>query len=106
MDEMAKIEHPFTLQMLKLKVGEICQGRLTPLNDGIPRDSWLYWFKERHPHLVMIKPQGLEVARAKGMNPATIVHGFYSNFKELYENFAYTPSHIRNVDENGCNASK
>ena len=78
MDEMVEIGHPLTPQMLKLKVGEICQGRLTPFKDGIPRDSWLYWFKQRHPHLAMRMPQGLEISRARAMNPITC-HGFYSN---------------------------
>ena len=41
MDEMVEIGHPLTPQMLKLKVGEICQGRLTPFKDGIPGDTSL-----------------------------------------------------------------
>ena len=104
-DEMLEVGQPLTPQMLKLKVAEICQGKLTPFKDGILGDSWLYWFKQRHPHLVMRKPQGLEVARAKAMNPITC-HGFYKNLLQLYNKFAYPPSNIWNVDESGCNASK
>lgn len=87
-----------------MKVAKICQGRFTPFLDGIPRDCWLYWFKQRHPHLVMRVPQGLEFARAKAMNPMTI-QGFYSNLQQIYESNAYNPFHIWNIDESGCNAS-
>ena len=45
MDEMLEIGQPLTLQMLKLKVAEVCQGRLTPFKDGILGESWLYWFR-------------------------------------------------------------
>ena len=41
-DEMVEIGHPLTPQMLKLKVAEICQMRLTSFKDGIPEDNWLY----------------------------------------------------------------
>ena len=104
-DDMLEVGQPLTPQMLKLKVAEICQGKLTPFKDGIPGDSWFFWFKQRHPHLIMRMPQGLEVARAKAMNPS-ICHGFYKNLLQLYNKFAYPPSNIWNVDESGCNASK
>ena len=81
------------------------QSRVTPFKDGIPGDSWFHWFRKRHPHLVMRVPQGLEFARAKAMNPST-VQTFYSNLLQQYSSYAYTPSHIWNVDESGCNASK
>ena len=104
MDEMLEIGQPLTPQMLKLKAAEVCQGRLTPFKDGIPGESWLYWFRQRHLHLVMRVPQGLPHARAKAMNPITC-HGFYSNLLQLYNKFQYPHSHIWNVDESGCNAS-
>ena len=104
-DDMLEVGQPLTPEMLKLKVAEICQGKLIPFKDGIPGDSWFFWFKQRHPHLVMRKPQGLEVARAKAMNPITC-HEFYKNLLQLYNKFAYPPSNIWNVDESGCNASK
>ena len=39
MDEMQEIGQPLIPQMLKLKVVEVCQGRLTPFKDGIPEES-------------------------------------------------------------------
>ena len=92
-----------TPQMLKLKVAEISQGRVNPFKNGIFGDSWLYWFKKRHPYLVMRVPQGF--ARAKALNPI-IVQRSYSNMLKIYNTYAYTPSHIWNVDESRCNASK
>ena len=91
--------------MLKLKVAEICQTQMTPFKNGKPRDLWWYWCKKRHLHLVLRVPQGLEVARARALNP-TNVEGFYSNLLNVYNTNAYPPSHIWNLDENGCNASK
>ena len=41
-DEMLDIGQPLTPQMLKLKVGEIYEGRLTRFKDDIPGDSWLH----------------------------------------------------------------
>ena len=105
MDEMVEIGQSLTSHMLKLKVAKICQGRLTSFKDGILGNNWLYWFRQRHLHLVMRVPQGLEIARAKAMNPTT-VHGFHSNLLQLYNKYAYNAFHIWNVDENGCNASK
>ena len=53
----------------------------------------------------MRMPQGLEISKARAMNPITC-HGFYSNLLQQYSNFTYHPSHIWNVDESGINASK
>ena len=39
------------------------------------------------------------------MNPTTI-QAFYSNLLQLYNTYTYTPSHIWNVDDSSCNASK
>ena len=50
-------------------------------------------------------PQELEIAKARAMKPTTI-HEFYLNLKKNYNKFAYKPSHIWNVDESECNASK
>ena len=103
--EMLDIGQPLMPHLLKLKVAEICQGRITSFKNGMPGDSWFYWFMKRHPHLVLRIPQGLETTRARAMNPIT-VQGFYSNLLKLYKIYAYSPSHIWNVDESGCNVSK
>jgi len=32
-----------------MKVVELTPTRATPFQDGIPNNSWWYWFKHRHP---------------------------------------------------------
>ena len=50
MDNMLDIGMLPIPEMLKiLKVAKICQDRYIPFKDGIPSDSWLYWFKQRYP---------------------------------------------------------
>ena len=105
MEEMVKLAHPLSPNDLKLKVAEICQSREISFKDGIPRRSWLKWFKKRHPHLVMRIPQGLDMKRAKNLCPSQ-VQAFYENLQTLYNQEEYPPSHIWNVDENGANASR
>ena len=38
--DMLNLAHILSVNNLKLKVGEICQGRLTPFKDGIPSKLW------------------------------------------------------------------
>ena len=51
--QMGRLAHPLIPTDLKLKVAEICQTKHTPSKDGIPRKSWLHWFRKRHPNLVL-----------------------------------------------------
>ena len=103
--EMARLAHPLTPTDLKLKVAEICQTRHTPLKDGIPGRSWLYWFQKRHIQLVLKQAQGLEVNRVKNLCPS-MVQVFYENLENLYNKYHYQPSEIWNVYESKANASK
>ena len=48
MVDMQNLAYPLTVNDLKLKEGEICQGRFTPFKDGILDKSWLKWFIKRH----------------------------------------------------------
>ena len=63
-------------------------------------------FQETFGYLVMEVPQGLEIASARRMNPRNCVRGFYCNLPQFYKDNLYNPSHIWNVDESGCNASR
>ena len=60
--------HPMTSHQLKNKVVEIIQDRITPFKDGILEESWLKWFRSRHPNLVLRVPQGLDHNRARALN--------------------------------------
>ena len=90
---------------LKAKVVEITQNRVTPFKNGVPRDSWVKWFRSRHPHLVLKVPQGLNHRKAKTLNLGNVAI-FYSNLDLLYQEHKYTPNCIWNIDESRCQASQ
>jgi hypothetical protein len=48
---MQERELSISLQQLKMKVAELTQTKATPFRDGIPSNSWWYWFKCRHPKI-------------------------------------------------------
>jgi hypothetical protein len=66
---MARYGHPLNLTELKIKVAEATQMHDTPFIDGIPRPSWLRWFRKRHPDISLRMSQGLDAGRAKGLCP-------------------------------------
>ena len=78
MFKMATLGYPLTLGQLKLKVAMIVQERPNPFTDGILGKSWLFGFRQRHPDLVLCSPQGLQIARARGMCKEN-VETFYHN---------------------------
>ena len=77
--EMQNLAHPLSVTNLKLKVAEICQGRVILLKDGILGKSWLKW---------------------------SIVHGF-KNLQKEYNQQEFQPTYkFWNVDEFEANASR
>ena len=105
LDEMIALGHPLNPSQLKLKVAKIIQERVTPFKNRIPEESWLKWFKNRHPHFVTRVAQGLEIGWAKGLCP-TNVTTFYENLETMYTTKGYAPDHIWNVDESGAQSGK
>ena len=57
-----------TLSQLKSKVVEIIQLRIIPFKNGIPRDLWVKFFRDRHPDLVFTVSQGLYYKRVRTFN--------------------------------------
>lgn len=53
MIQMQELGHPLSMHDLRHKVALITQERVTPFRNGIPGDSWLRWFKSRHPDLTI-----------------------------------------------------
>jgi len=45
----------------------LTQIQPTPFKDGIPRDSWWYWFKFRHPKISTRLAKGLEISKGGGL---------------------------------------
>lgn len=105
MERMQNCGHPLSMEDLRLKVALITQDRVTPFRDGIPGDSWVRWFKKRHPNLTMRHSQGLEFARAKGLC-AENVASFYNNLEQAYQAQNYPPDRIWNCDESGAQAGR
>jgi hypothetical protein len=105
---MAKIQeygHLLSMQQLRLRVAAITQERVTPFRGGLPGDSWVRWFKKRHPHLILRTSQGLEFARAKGLCPENVA-SFYINLEHMYMTHNYPPENIWNCDKSGAQVGR
>ena len=77
--KMQELGHPLTLVQLRLKVAVATQGRSTPWSgSGVPSKGWLRCFRRRHLQLANRHSQGIEVVRARALNP-TIAETLYSN---------------------------
>ena len=99
--KMQELGHPLTPIQLRLKVAAATKERSTPWNGSeVPSKGWLRRFRHRHSQLVNRHSQGLEVARARALNPTT-VETLYSNLEFLYSSYNYPASHILNCDESG-----
>ena len=97
--------HPITPSQLKSKVAEITQLKIIPFKNGIPGDSWVKCFRDKHPDLVLRVPQGLDYKRARAFNQQ-IMSQFYTNLGNLYNEHHYEPRCIWNIDETRCQASQ
>jgi hypothetical protein len=105
MTQMQEYGHPLSIQQLRLKMATITQERVTPFRDGILGDSWVCWFKKRHPNLTLKTSQGLEFARARGLCPDNVA-SFYRNLEQLYRTHRYPLHNIWNCDESGTQAGR
>ena len=105
LEEMVDLGHPLNPFQLKTKVGEMIQSRLTPFKQGIPRNSWLKWFRVRNPHLVLRQLQSLDSKRARALCPSN-VERFYTNLESLYTQHHYEAQSIWNIDESGIQANR
>ena len=103
---MQDLGHPLTPMQLRLKVAVATQGRSTPWSaSGVPGKGWLRRFRRRHPQVVNRYSQGLEIARARALNPTT-AETLYANLEFLYSSYKYPPAHIWNYDESGVQAGR
>ena len=84
---------------------EITQDRIIHFKDGMSEDSWVKWFRHKHPLLVMRVPQGLDNKRAKQLNPKNVAR-FYINLEVLYQEHNCPLGCIWDVDESGCQGSQ
>ena len=104
--KMQELGHPLIPLELRLKVATATQTRETPWSaSGLPGTCWLCRFLSRHPEIASRRSQGLEVARARSLCPAT-AETLYGNLETLYKTHNYPPNHIWNCDESGVQASR
>ena len=78
---------------LKSKMAKIIQEKVTPFEDGVLGKLWIKWFRNRHSHLVLRMPQGLDYKRARALSLENVAK-FYSNFEKLYLKHNYSPNCI------------
>ena len=90
---------------IKVKFGQMIQGRMTRFKNGIPGALWWKWFRHRHPKLSIRTPQGLEQGRARRLNPNSTTR-FYENLEKIYNKYSYSVAKIWNLDESGAQANK
>ena len=105
LEDMVRVSCPLNITELKAKVAEITQTRLTPFTNGILGKSWMKWFRNRHPYLVLRKPEGLDLNRARALCSQNVAR-FYDNLKDLYDQHYYEAYQIWNCDESGAQANK
>ena len=104
--KMQELGHPLTPLELRLKVATATQTREMPWSAvGLPGTGWLRRFRSRHLEIASRRSQGLEVARARSLCPAT-TETLYGNLETLYTTHNYPPDHIWNCDESGVQASR
>ena len=83
-------DYQMTPIQLKNKVVEIVQERITLFKDGVFGESWIRWFRTRHPDLVLRVPQGLDHKKARALNLEKVAK-FYTSFDALYLQHNYPP---------------
>jgi hypothetical protein len=62
---MHECELSITLQQSKLKVIKLTQTQATSCKDGIPGNSWRYWFKCKHLGLIIKFAKGTKYVEDK-----------------------------------------
>ena len=104
--KMQDLGHPLTPMQLWLKVAVATQGRSTPWSAfGVPGKRWLRRFRRRHLQVVYRHSQGLEITRARALNPTT-AETLYANLEFLYSSYKYPLTHIWNCDESTVYAGR
>ena len=87
---MAKRGIPMTPGMVRDHVSSIIGG---PVGE-----SWVEWFKKRHPDLKVKWTASLEKCRAECLNP-TLVNEFYDLLEEVIKQYNVMQENVYNMDE-------
>ena len=97
------VAHCASLTLLKGKVKQICNDRLTPFREGIPGRIWWHGFQKRHPQLTLRRLKNLDLAKAQGLSKEAC-DKFYRILTTVYEEEKYPPYWIWNADESNLSA--
>ena len=76
--EAANMGFGITKKQLKLKISRLCKAQRisTPFKRGIPGDDWWRGFKNRHPEMVLRKPEKLGTSRSRMLNRVVVTKVF------------------------------
>ncbi len=79
--------------------------RDTPFWNGIPGNTWWYWFKWRHLEVSIWQGKRLEVRKAQGLTLVSY-NSFHTNLHALCNQHNYITNHVWNSNETWIQASK
>ena len=76
--DAANMGFGITKKQLKLKISRLCKAQRisTPFKRGIPGDDWWRGFKNRHPEMVLRKPEKLGTSRSRMLNRVVVTKVF------------------------------
>ncbi|XP_069109587.1 uncharacterized protein [Argopecten irradians] len=90
--------------MLMAKTGRVVKALKlrTPFKNNVPGTMWWRGLKQRHPELVIRKPEKLSSCRSSMMNPV-IIRKYFNDLSDTITKLglAQSPARIWNADEKG-----
>ncbi|XP_060592929.1 uncharacterized protein LOC132747543 [Ruditapes philippinarum] len=100
---MASIRYGYTMTNIRFMAADYARsmGKKVVAKDGLST-VWYYSFMKRNPDLKAVKPQKLDLARAKGASEEKI-NNYFKKLKNILDDndLINSPERIYNIDETG-----